>query len=167
MPCNPLLSYPNYHLLFPYHFLRSKNSMRAAAAEACQLFSADVRAAVACNNQYTPALASQAAAAADMSANFSWYGTWARATALYPYPFPTNPSSPKNFLEFSLKKIYIFLNCDIEWCTNYIYIVLYLLHICFIFSWGKKYSEIFLNFNIDAIALSLLRYARQWDRWTT
>jgi len=45
--------------------------MRAAAAEACQLFSADVRAAVACNNQYTPALASQAAAAADMSANFS------------------------------------------------------------------------------------------------
>jgi hypothetical protein len=41
-----------------------------AAAEAFQLFSADVRAAVACYNQYTPALASQAAAA-DMSANFS------------------------------------------------------------------------------------------------
>ena len=40
-----------YHIIFP----RSKNS-KHMAAEACQLFSADVCAAVACNYQYTPAL---------------------------------------------------------------------------------------------------------------
>ena len=60
-----------------------------------------------------------------------WH-TGARYSTL-PHPVPTNPSSPKNFLEFSLKKIYIFLNCDIEWCTNYIYSTIFIAYLFYIF----------------------------------
>ena len=40
-----------------------------------------------------------------------------------PILFLLIPHHQKTSLNFPWKKIYIFLDCDIEWCTNYIYTI--------------------------------------------